>query len=282
VDDRLKAFAANGNTPWTRGYHEARSRYISQTLANPSLMEIFRANRRLADGYGIGIDERCVEYPWFFANLPDGPERLLDAGSTLNHEFLLEQPFFSKKTLHILTLAPEETCLWHKGFSYLYADLRENPIRDGYYDTVACLSTLEHVGCDNYSYSHQDQHREGRPEDFAPVMKELYRVLKPGGSLLLTVPFGKYRNHGSLQQFDDKLLTQAIQAFGATRSVTRTFFRYTAQGWNVASAADCAHCEYVEWVIKLSKGEAVPLPRPVDSDRAAAARAVACVRLVKS
>ena len=78
-------------------------------------------------------------------------------------------------------------------------DLRDIPVRDAYYDTISCLSTLEHIGCDNRPFTHKNSNREHRPEDFIFVMKELRRVLKPGGSLLLTVPFGVYR-HISVQQ----------------------------------------------------------------------------------
>jgi len=41
-------------------------------------------------------------------------------------------------------------------------------------------------------------------------------VLKPGGSLFLTVPFGIYRHFGTFQQFDRKLLSRVVE-----RSVRR-------------------------------------------------------------
>jgi hypothetical protein len=91
------------------------------------------------------------EYSWLLAHLQSGPEIFLDAGSALNHAFILEQPVLEKKKLHILTLAPESNCFWQKGISYLYHDLRSIPIRDGYYDAIVGLSTLEHVGCDKYA-----------------------------------------------------------------------------------------------------------------------------------
>ncbi|GAG50248.1 unnamed protein product, partial [marine sediment metagenome] len=214
--------------------------------------------------------------------LHDGPEALLDAGSTLNHDFILDHPVFQSKLIHILTLTPEWNCFWQKGISYLFHDLRDIPIRDAYYDTITCLSTLEHIGCDNMPLTHNDSHREHRLQDFVFVMQELHRVLKPGGSLFLTVPFGIYRHIGVQQQFDRNLLSRTVEAFGKASEVTETFYRYTIEGWNVADAADCAQCEYVEWSVWIWAHEQWPNPLPVEPDLAAAARAVACVRLTKA
>jgi len=205
----------------------------------------------------------------------------LDAGSALNHAFILEQPVFEKKKLHILTLAPESNCFWQRGISYLFHDLRSVPIRDEYFDDIVCLSTLEHVGCDNSGYTRQEVYREHRSDDFILALQELSRILKPEGTLFLTVPFGEYRHFGSFQQFDEKLLSRAIDAFGRTNAVT-SFYRYSDTGWDVANIEDCTNVEYVEWVAKVWSGGQWPEPLPVEPDRAAAARCVACVKLTKS
>ena len=250
-----------------------------QALADKTLLECFRRNEPLPLGYGVGVDERCIEYPWLLAHLHDEPEVLLDAGSALNYDFILNHPVFRSKVIHILTLAPEASCFWQRGISYLFHDLRDIPIRNAYYDTIACLSTLEHVGCDNTLYTYTDADREHLPEDFVLVIHELRRTLKTGGTLFLTVPFGVYRHFGTFQQFDRKLLSRAVEAFGKTSKVTETFYRYTAEGWQLADAADCAACEYVEWITRPH--DQWPNPLPVEPDLAAAARAVACVRLTK-
>ena len=73
------------------------------SLKNEKMLDCFRQGELLPHGYGIGIDERCVEYPWLIAQLDDGPGILLDAGSVLNHDFLLDLPIFRSKMIHILT-----------------------------------------------------------------------------------------------------------------------------------------------------------------------------------
>ena len=278
----LQQFLSGGKVPWSKGYYIYRTHFLMNSLENHQLLKCIRSKVQLPPGYGVGVDERCIEYLWLFAHLDDGSGLILDAGSTLNHDFILDQAILRQKFIHILTLAPEGNCFWHKGISYLFGDLRDIPIRDGYYDTIACISTLEHVGFDNTYFSESQVHKEHRTEDFLLAMRELGRVLKSGGSLLLTVPFGAHHCYETFQQFDRKILHQAVEAFGKASEVEETFFRYTPSGWEEAIAEECADCEYAEWAAKAWEQKEWPESLPVEADRAAAARAVACVRLIKA
>ena len=275
------AFVRNGSVPWSRGYGLHKENFIAAVLLNEEIMSSFRNGTPLPENYGFGIDERCIEYPWLFANLSTDARRVLDAGSVLNHEFLLGDRFLNGRTLHILTLAPEASCFWKKGISYLFGDLRAIAIRDDYYDAVVCLSTLEHVGCDNTQYKRDSTARENRPETLRDAVRELRRVLKPGGSLFISVPYGAYRHYGTFQQFDRALLDEMIAAFGSAAEKQEAFYRYSEAGWQRASAEACADARYVEWFARSMLEGHAPQPIPIEPDHAAAARAVACIRLVK-
>jgi SAM-dependent methyltransferase len=272
-------YLRGGSIPWSAGYEVHKTRFIASALADATLARRFRDGEPLPHGYGVGLDERCVEYPWALARLSDRRETLLDAGSTLNHVFVLDQPVLQRKQVHILTLAPEAACFWTRGVSYVFGDLRSVPIRDSFYDVCLCLSTLEHIGCDNTAYTGEIAHREERPDDFILAMTELRRVLKPGGVLLLTVPFGRARDYGTFRQFDRALLSRAVDCAGGWSARSEAFYRYTPAGWTPSSVGECAGSEYVDWVARPR--EAWPDPLPVEADRAAAARAVACLQLVK-
>src|SRR6185436_14435974 len=99
AQDPETAYLHGGRIPWSLGYDEAKERFLSQVLANPQLLQMFSMHSSLPPGYGIGIDERCIEYPWLIAHLQSGPEIVLDAGSALNHAFIVDHPVFEKKKL---------------------------------------------------------------------------------------------------------------------------------------------------------------------------------------
>jgi SAM-dependent methyltransferase len=272
----IRRYLSGGSVPWSRGYTLYRQKYIQKTLDDDDLLSCFYTGNSLPEGYGVGIDERCVEYPWLFSNLSCQSELVLDAGSALNHQFLLEREVFINKNLHILTLAPETNCFWNKGISYLFSDLRKIPIQSSYYDTIVCLSTLEHVGCDNSSYTQRKDNSEKKLNTFTDAIRELHRVLKPGGQLFLSVPFGAYEFFGSFQQFDQRHLEIAINAFQPCTELQFRFYLYTETGWQVASETDCRDSHYVK---SVALGQ---LDSYDECDKAAAARSVACLQLKKT
>lgn len=238
------------------------------------MLERFRQGAQLPPGYGRDLDERCVEYPWCLANLPTDAKRVLDAGSVFNTELVLASWPFRQKVLHILTLAPENTAFWRRGISYIYGDLREIPIRDGYYDAVVCLSTLEHIGMDNTPYTHGGRSARGnepefRRNDFIIAMRELVRVLRPGGVLLCSVPYGMYEDRHRIQQFDHAMLHRAVEA-ASPAAVSMTFFRSAPTGWQLARQDECEDARFGVWGTSSAGRSRGVVP---------GAEAVACVRL---
>jgi SAM-dependent methyltransferase len=252
--------------PWTRGYIEYKLDEIARVLRLGSF-----PSGDLTAGYGHRLDERIVEYPWFFSKLPAGPGSLLDAGSTLNFDFILDHPSLKDKRVHICTLAPEADCFWQKGVSYLFDDLRRLPYRDECFDWAVSISTLEHVGMDNtLLYTADSAKNEASLQDYQRAVSELRRVLKPGGILYVTVPYGRAHNHGWLQVFDQAGIDQMIRAFGPASSHAE-YFLYQADGWHRSTSTGAADATFFD--IHHSKG--------YDPDFAASARAVCCLELKK-
>lgn len=267
VDDYLKS----GRIPWSPGYKQYRYGLLKEIPINPGLLDTFARNGPLPRVYGVGIDERIVEYPWLLSRMPNTGDLVLDGGSALNYPYLLDAPQLSNKRLVIMTLAPESAMAKRQNVSYMFGDLRETIFRDGVFDLIVSISTLEHIGMDNAKlYTQDDQHNESRPDDYLRVIKEFHRILKPGGRLLITVPFGKAQNLGWLHQFDSQRLEHAIGAFGANLEAA-SFYKYNPDGWTLSNQDNCADCEYYD-----VHSSTTPAP-----DLAAAARSVACLEFVK-
>jgi len=264
-------YGLRGRKPWSLGYWEYRNAFILSVLRDEKQMERFRTNQSLAPGYGARLDERVVEYPWVLSRLEINANLLLDAGSTLNWCDLLDLPVLARRSVVIYTLAPGSVYS-RSNISYIYGDLRSTILRDSCFDEVICISTLEHVGMDNtLVYTQDDRYREASLDDHLLVVKEFRRLLRPGGRLFVTVPFGRFQNLGWLQQFNDAMIDRVTAAFGG-HVRDQAFFKYSLNGWALATAAACAECEYYNV-------HSQPASPP---DFAAAARAVACLELEKS
>ena len=150
--------------------------------------------------------------------------------------------------------------------SYLYADLRKLPVQDATYDRVVSISTLEHVGMDNEQYGDHGPRAADASAALAEAIGELRRVLKPGGMLFVTVPYGEPADLGWQRIFDAGGIAEIAHAFGAPPE-RQECFAYDELGWRRSSAQDAAGSVYRDHFSD-------PTPDP---DRAVAARAIMCL-----
>jgi len=259
---RAKLYALTGHRRW---YQHYRSIVLPQVLERP-----FDINN-LPLKYGWRMDERVVEYPWFFSRLPDLPGTLLDGGSVLNHSFLVRHHKLKQKDVTIITLAPELECFWREGISYVYGDLRHTCFRDGHFDYVVSLSTLEHIGLNNTLFYTADKScNEKNPGAYLAAVGELRRILRPGGVCFISVPFGKHSVREWLQVFDGAMVDSIIETFRA-RSQSVTYFRYSdARGWQLSTRESAMDSVYFD-PTRDSGWKGCPM----------AAEAVACLELMK-
>jgi len=114
--------------------------------------------------------------------------------------YLERETNFIDNAIKVLHVAPEQvfyqkfrtfshweytTTDLHSPLAEIKADLCELPFQDNYYDLILCNHVLEHI-----------------PED-QKAMQEMYRVLKPGGTLIAQVPLEENRT----QTFEDNSIT---------------------------------------------------------------------------
>ena len=114
--------------------------------------------------------------------------------------YLERETNFIDNAIKVLHVAPEQvfyqkfrtfshweytTTDLHSSLAEIKADLCELPFQDNYYDLILCNHVLEHI-----------------PED-QKAMQEMYRVLKPGGTLIAQVPLEENRT----QTFEDNSIT---------------------------------------------------------------------------
>ena len=228
--------------PWSLGYNDYKWNQINSVLnSHKSFEEIIRQK-----DYGFRIDERIVELPWFFSKIQYDSEIMLDAGSALNFPSILKHPKLLNKDLTLFTYFPENYNEIKNRISYCFGDLREIPYKNNLFDIIACISTLEHIDMDNsiYGYSINNSSKTNlKSFEYLKAIRELLRVLKPGGKMFLTIPFGKWENHGFFQQFDVEMLELAINEISAYCEYSLEFFKYKNDGWESSNLKRCEASE---------------------------------------
>jgi len=257
-----------GRKPWSAGYSLYKLKFIRDVIEHR--LDMFK-KEKLPDFYGAHLDERTVEYPWFFSRLKDDEITILDAGSALNHVDILRLKCLQNRKLYLSTLSFEGFETAKLIPSYVYEDIRRVCFKDNFFDAVVSISTLEHVGMDNtFLYTPDQSKRENDRYAFIKAVIEIKRVLKSGGSFYVTLPYGRFQNLGWFQIFDAEMLQKFIDAF-APAEFYRTYFQYEGNQWNFSTAAACRDGLYFDVHQKT-----------VNKDHLAAAQCVVCLQMTKA
>jgi hypothetical protein len=86
-------------------------------------------------------------------------------------------------------------------------------MKDATYESIVCISTLEHVGADTSRYGRES----AAGGDAVVAARELRRVLQPRGRVWLSVPFGRAADLGWLRVVDGAYLAHILDALKPTQ-----------------------------------------------------------------
>jgi O-antigen chain-terminating methyltransferase len=107
-------------------------------------------------------------------------------------------------------------------------EITHAPFLDDSFRLIWCISTLEHIGKDNSSYNCLQQ--LGSTD--IQALDEMLRIVANGGSILITVPFGKYEDHKWFTNYDTEHLQQLLQRVRPKANCEEFYFRHTHEnGW---------------------------------------------------
>lgn len=169
-------------------------------------------------------DERAIEIPWTLARYRGEPD-VLDVGYALASPFWLSglARAARREIVGVDLLAADVP-----SYRSVVADVRRLPFDPGSFDVAFCVSTLEHVGADS---------RLGYRRAAVKALRELRRVLRRGGRLLLTVPCGVPERH---EGFVQREVAWWLASFGRAGLDTAESEVYVCDGdgWHGAEHAD--------------------------------------------
>lgn len=194
------------------------------------------------EGYGRRLPERVVEL--LLARLTYEPGRnVLDIGHAnimdCHKKLILSLP--EPRNFTGIDIADPSYDISEIYRHSIRADITASGLPAESFDLIWCISTLEHLGMDNSGYTACYTTGERMA---AQAVQEILRILAPAGKALITVPFGKYENHGwfvnlNAQRWQD-LLSLAIPKC----SIREWYFRHTQRGWSVCRPEDMTEIGY--------------------------------------
>ena len=125
------------------------------------------------------LTERFTEYAWTLKNLTQ-KGNLLDVGCS---ESLFTQEISKLPNLKVSGIDIREP-EYQPQFSFYKISATKTNFDDEFFDQITIISSIEHFGLDFYGNKIVDPNA-----DFA-TMKEMHRILKKEGIILVTVPYG--------------------------------------------------------------------------------------------
>lgn len=147
----------------------------------------------------VGINERPIEFAFLFRQLVDvWPKTILDVGTGMT-----ALPHLMRNCGFIVTAIDNIKDYWPAGmtnrhYHVINDDITQTALTETF-DVITCISVLEHI----------KDHRE--------AMKSMYKLLNPGGRLILTCPYNEnyyvpnvYKLPESSVRVDYPFVTQAF------------------------------------------------------------------------
>lgn len=131
------------------------------------------------------LDSRIIEYPFVLRKLTQLlPGKVLDVGCTDGGNFVA--PTLAYLGWQVYGVDNREFRFEHPNFHFLQEDIRHSSFPDNFFDVAYAVSTLEHIGiAGRYGVREED------PEGDLRAVMETERLLRPGGTLVITVPYGQ-------------------------------------------------------------------------------------------
>jgi SAM-dependent methyltransferase len=182
-------------------------------------------------------DERVVEIPWVLS-------RLRASGRVLEVGYAFAEPAYLAGLLRsgVELVGADLATRVVDGMETVEADVRRLPFPDRSFDQVLLVSTLEHVGADNTVYGlGVESDGDARLE----ALRELRRVLRRDGRLLVTVPLGEPEDYGWFRQEDERGWMRLYARAGLFVEESEAY-ELTPDGWRAARAFRAQGVRYGE------------------------------------
>jgi SAM-dependent methyltransferase len=167
--------------------------YISKTIIAVRMPK-FYVNFGVDTKTGKSYSERLVELPFLFRNIREPPAKVLDIGCTCSIVSIqLAMLGYSVTGIDI-----QNYYFRHKNFEFVKGDFNTYDFKGKKFDIIVDISAIEHFGLHTFSNMKLDLDADRK------AMRKIRAMLKPGGQLIITAPFGVHELIGNFQRIYGK------------------------------------------------------------------------------
>lgn len=179
----------------------------------------------LIEAREIHVTERIVEIPFVLQRLPKSGQ-ILDIGCTSSALSL--QLACSGYQVSGVDVRPYDFS--HPNFTFYHSDVTSASLEPDFYDCAILLSVIEHVGLGCYGDTTQTHDRA--------FLERIAHWVRPGGTILLTVPFGEFFEGKWYRVYDSEKLAALVSGFQMTES--KFARRLSLMQWQLCQKEDLA------------------------------------------
>ena len=188
----------------------------------------------------FGCTSRTAEYRFVLKNLPlGGSVTILDVGCCGS----LLPLKLAKKGYKVHGIDTRRYPERHPNLTSIQGDILCTPFPNGFFDVVIAVSTIEHIGLGAYR---DPIHENGDVK----AVQEIYRILKAGGSFIVTTPFAgeyklaKWRGGGVERYYDADTIRKLLEGFHVK---AQDFFISKSRFNWISVPEEQARCRDVKW-----------------------------------
>lgn len=132
------------------------------------------------------LHSRCIEYPFAASNIGNA-KIILDVGSAKADKLWVS--WLDSLNIDVYATDYDELTYPVKNIKFYKSDIRKLDFCTNTFDKIIAVSVIEHIGLDRPQVLNKKKPRIEHDGD-VQAFKELLRVLKGGGEIIMTVPFG--------------------------------------------------------------------------------------------
>ncbi len=166
---------------------------------------------------GLYVPERIVEIPLILEKIRalnlSYSSKFLEIGAVLCTRLWMDG-----YKVYVVDLTPDVEP--RKRLVIIRGNLLKVNLPQNFFEAAVSISTIEHLGLAGDSNVRYDADEQG--------VKKIYHALKPNGSLLMSLPFGKYATHGWYRVYDGNSIKRLLSPFKRVRLDT---FKWNGISW---------------------------------------------------